>query len=135
MDKSSDKASVGMTYLLVVAASIGTVTVTVCNGLFAIIAGADLNLTDEWGVFLFQIMIVSIPFVLMAFAGIHSLKPWLVGCLLTAAFWGYYFYVGISSRGDNTGANIGLGLLMLVSPILISGACIFIARWRGQGRT
>lgn len=92
------------------------------------LTGAHLNLADEWAVFLFQMLVVATPFFLLALLGVRARTPWLVGIALTAAFWGLLLYVGVTSYGDGTGANIGLGLLMLASPFVISGATLVAGR-------
>lgn len=70
------------------------------------------------------------PFGLLALAGVRNKVPWIVGLAMTAALWGYYFFDGIRYHfsGDRSGANIGLGLLMIVSPIIISAACFVTDR-------
>ena len=100
----------------------------VVNGGFSVVTGADLNLSEEWGVFLFQVLLVAAPFGLLAVAGVGGRWPWGVALVLTAMFWGIYLAVALSSRGDGTGANIGLGLLMLGSPVIVVAAGFLTAK-------
>jgi len=79
-------------------------------------------------VLLFQVLIASTPFLLLALVESEEKTPWLLGISLTILLWSYYVFDGVSRRGDGTGANIGLGLIMLASPIWISLPCMVIAR-------
>lgn len=119
----------------VAALAIGVLTVVLVNGAIYLLTDISLNLAEEWFTFLIQIAIVSAPFVLLAGLGIRNKLPWIVGLLLTFAFWGYYLFEGVSYRWypDGSGADIGLGLIMLFSPIPIAALCL--ATWVLQRRT
>jgi hypothetical protein len=54
----------------------------------------------------------------------------LVGVLLTVAFWGLFYYdVYVYWRDEETGgANIGLGILMLFSPLVVGGGMLVTHR-------
>jgi hypothetical protein len=110
------------------AISIGLITVTVSEGMFFAITGANSNFRDEWENLLLQALIVSIPFLLLAAFGITKRISWVAGIVLTVAFWSYYLLATLSSQDDGTGANIGLGLLMMASPIPISIVCFVVAK-------
>ena len=110
------------------ALAIGFVIVAGVNGTFSLLTGADLNLSEEWGIFLFQTLVVAAPFGLFALAGVRGRLPWIVAFALTATLWGIYLAVGLTAHGDGTGANIGLGLLMVVSPAFIAAAGLLAAR-------
>ena len=101
---------------------------------FSIVTGNALNLQEEWGVLLWQVLIVAAPFGLMALFGIRDRSAWLLGIILTALPWGYYLYDGIRYQlsNDTSGANIGLGLILMVSPIFISIACFALAAWQRE---
>lgn len=118
----------------VIALAIGVLTVVLVEGAFVLLTDITLNLAEEWLTFLIQMAIVSAPFVLLAGLGIRNKLPWIVGLSLTAAFWGYYLFEGVSYRWhpDGSGANIGLGLIMLLSPIPIAALCL--ATWGLQRR-
>ena len=109
---------------------IGVLTVLFVQGAFSLATHRSLNLTDEWRIFLAQILIAAAPFGLLALAGIRNRAAWLVGLALTAAFWGYYLFEGLRYQlsNDSSGANIGLGLVMLLSPVMISAACLIAAK-------
>lgn len=98
------------------------------NGGFSLLTGADLNLPEEWGVFLVQLLLAAAPFALLATVGVQGRWPRAIGLGLTASFWGLCLADGLSRRGDDTGVNIGMALLMLVSPAFIAAACLITAK-------
>jgi len=114
---------------------IGVTTIAIVTGVTSLAEGLPLNLRDELPIFLLQAILVAIPFLLMALLGIVGRLPWLMGIGLTAALWAYVVYDGLASRGDGTGVNIGLGLLVLASPILISFVCVLPGRRELRGET
>lgn len=69
---------------------------------------------------LMQLMMVSIPFLVLAMGRIRARLPWLTGLALTVALWAW---VSLTNAGPGS-ASPGLGLLLLASPLLISIACI-----------
>lgn len=93
---------------------------------FSLLTGRSLNLSEEWQVIAWQAVSVSVPFLALAVTGTKRKTPWIVGLVLTLMLWGYYLYKGVSYQWhpDGSGANIGLGLIMLVSPVFITAACI-----------
>ena len=111
---------------LLAALAIGIMTITLVNGLLSAWTPVALNLRDEWPIYLLQAAIVAFPFVILAFFEQTSKLVWVFGLALTAAFWGYYLFDGLNDTGE--GANIGLGLLLLISPLIITGACFLVAR-------
>lgn len=125
MDPSSDAQKGPTPVGCALALAIGLCVVVVTTGGHALITGKSLDLDEEWGVLLFQALLAGAPFGLLAISGIRNRAPWLVGIAMTVAFWGYYFFDGVRYQlsGDSSGANIGLGILMMVSPIIITGAC------------
>ena len=113
---------------LILALTIGLAIVGIDSGVAALVLQQPLNLREEAGILAFQILLASIPFLLLALAGIGNKVPWLVGVALTALFWGLLLTDAISRDGDGSGANIGLALLLLFSPLIISIACFAVAR-------
>ena len=107
--------------MLAIAIGIGTVAFVVL--VLSTVAVRPLNLGEEWGIFLVQVVLVATPFVILALAGVRDRVPWILGGVLTAALWGYYLFDGIRYPG----VNFGLAFLMLVSPVIISGACLVAA--------
>lgn len=53
-------------------------------------------------------------------------KAWGWGLLASLAFWGWYYVDGLLSTGG--GANIGLGLLMMISPVPVFMVLWLVAR-------
>lgn len=113
------RATIGMVAALV----IGTAVVATCNTVWAIAEGLPITtLWDENS--LVQVLIASLPYIVLATLGITARRPWIAALCLTAAFWGYYLWD--ITNNEETGANIGLGILMLFSPIPITGASLVI---------
>ena len=104
----------------------------------------DMSLATEWLPKLFQSAIAAIPFVVLALCGqiwlsrgdrraIDGLKL----AMLSVAFasiliWSAYYWDGILAytQQASAGANIGLGLLLLFSPVLLC-ALIPLVYWIG----
>lgn len=113
------------------APAIGVAVVAGQALLFTGLTGRPLELGASWGVFLFQVLLVAAPFLLLALIGTRRKSPWLVALALTLALWGYYLFDGVSYQlsGDASGANIGLGLILLASPLFIAGAALAAHAW------
>lgn len=103
---------------------------------FTWLTGRPLDLGEEWGVLLFQAGMVAGPFLLLSLAGTRDKLPWLVAAFLTLALWGWVLFDGVRYQwsGDKSGANIGLGLIMLVSPFVITGVAMGLYAWRRARR-
>jgi hypothetical protein len=72
-------------------------------------------------------------------AGIRYKLPWLIALALTLALWGNLLFEGVSYQRhpDGSGANIGIGLIMMASPIAIAAiglAVHALQQWRERGR-
>lgn len=102
---------------------------------FSLLTGQSLS--DEWGIIAWQALLVSLPFIAVALTGTVRKAPWLAGLALTVALWSYYLYDGVAYQRhpDETGANIGLGLIMLVSPVFITVTCLGVYWWQRRGAT
>ena len=83
---------------------------------------------EEWPFVLIQVLIAAAPFGILARKGIRAKLPWLVAAILTVCFWGALFYSAWLAARDQTGANIGMGLVMLASPLLIAGGALVAAK-------
>ena len=114
---------------VIYAALVGIIVPTIVNGVTALVTSSPLNLGEEWAVILFQCVIVFLPFFLISAAGVGTLLSWVVGLVLTLGLWGYAFIDPILRRGTGTGANIGLGLIIFVSPVIITAACLAVGRY------
>lgn len=118
-----------MPLLLTLAVAIGVAVVTMVNGAFWLLGDVKFHVSSYLAIWGTDIVTVSAPFVLLALMRVSSKTPWMVGFVMTVMLWGYYLYDGL--RGDtegNVGANIGLGLIILVSPIVISLTCLMVAK-------
>jgi hypothetical protein len=88
---------------------------------------------EEPDILFIRAVLVLVPFLLLAVKATFKnektsnqtkstlLQAALIGIGLNLLFWGYYYYDGYIYWRDQpgTGANIGLGILMLLSPLLI----------------
>ena len=109
------------------ALALGLITIVAFYGSAFLVLGLRVRSmpAEEWPILLFQVLLVALPFGLLALAGVKARMPWLVAVGLTLGFWIVFFVSVLISARDGTGANIGMGLIMLVSPIPIaSGAWI-----------
>ena len=99
---------------------------------------------EEQGVLLFQSNLVAAPFLGLALTGssrlshktVKYLRPRLgaaigLGSLTTVLIWLMYHWDGYRywRDGISGGANIGLGLLMLISPIIITAVMVAGYLW------
>lgn len=112
------------------ALAIGALTIVVVSVTFSVATGSPLNLREELGVFLFQTLIVAAPFGVLSLAGIFDRMSWAVGLALTAAFWGYYLFEGITYQlsDDMSGVNFASIFLLMWSPVIIFAACFGVAK-------
>ena len=87
--------------------------------------GTSMFMKSEWGVLLFNCFWASAPFIL--WSGLALVRegqfrelrlPVMIGLFITAGAWSYATWDAIDYRlsGLGGGANIGLGVLMLVVP-------------------
>lgn len=70
--------------------------------------------------------IIALPFLLLTVFRVRRLKAWLSGVVVTIILWGYALYRGVAYQWnpDGTGADIGLGILLTMSPIFVLGAAL-----------
>lgn len=93
-------------------------------------SGRAADLPAEWGFILFNLFIVAAPFLLLTALGVMAKLPWLVGVALTALFWGYVF-LDMVLITPGPGANIGLGLISFVWPLVVAGGALGAAKLGG----
>ena len=72
------------------------------------------------------VLFASAPYFALAVAGVVARRPWIAGLITTLAFWGFYLFE-ITRPYEGGGANIGLALLMMVSPIVVVSASAIAA--------
>ena len=95
-----------------------------------LVFGVPPNISLEaWPYLLIPVLLATAPFGLLARAGIRDRVPWIVAGILTACVWGAYFVSVLIAARDRTGANIGIGLLLLVSPLVIAGGAFIAAKF------
>lgn len=111
------------------AVAIGILTVALLYGLL-LGDGRPIDLAAEWDVIAFLMVIAAIPFLLLAAVGVTAKAPWLVGLALHSLFWGWILFDALINEG--AGVNIGLGLLIPLSPIVIAGAALWTAKATGS---
>lgn len=112
----------------ILALAIGALIVVVFYGALLAFLGAPRPIpTDEWPFLLFQILFAAAPFGFLALVGIKSTAPWLAAAVLTILFWAAFFVSVLISARDGTGANIGMGLVMFVSPLVIGGGAWLVS--------
>jgi ABC-type amino acid transport system permease subunit len=85
---------------------------------------------DEIPFLVLHVAWVSLPFVVLVIGRIREWVTWIVGIVLTIILYSFALVDAILRSGKHEGANIGLGLLIIISPILISAVCFAIARTR-----
>lgn len=73
---------------------------------------------EAWGVLLFQSLIVAAPFGLYALTGVGQKSIWITAFILSSFLWGLFAFGAL--QGDAIGANIGVGFLMMASPLGIA---------------
>lgn len=91
---------------------------------------------DEPGILLVRSVLAASPFAFLAWTASQSGHPnryllaAAVGVILTAALWGLFYYDDYTYWRDEEcgGANIGLGLVMVFSPVIV-GLGMGISYW------
>jgi hypothetical protein len=103
---------------------IGVLVVAVNALLFTLLTGRPLVYAND--VEPYQVTIVAIPFLVLALIGVGDRRPWQVGLALTLALWGFILLDGVRYQWnpDGSGANIGLGLIMMISPLFITAISV-----------
>lgn len=79
-------------------------------------------LRKEWIIIFIQVLIFSIPFTFLVFAGIGRAVVWIFSALFSVAFWGWFAIRVRQSAIEETGVDFGAALLMLSAPVIISFA-------------
>ena len=81
------------------------------------------------------LVMVAIPFLVLAMGGIRARLPWLTGLALTFITWGYMLWgTGQPPAGGRAGTGTGFALIVLMSPLIISIACIAAYAIEGRRR-
>jgi hypothetical protein len=108
---------------LAAALGIGIGVVAAESILFSLLTGRPLVFAAD--VAPINAIEAAAPFVVLALLRARLL-PWLIGLALTLAAWGWLLFEGVSYQWhpDGSGADIGLGLIMIAAPIWITAPCL-----------
>lgn len=111
--------------LLLIATALGTIIVVCGNAATEIIQGefwfddGALGSIDASDVAVLHLVSTSLPMIVLALIGSTNRSLWMTAVLLTVMFWCYFVYqLWRDSLDAGGGANIGLGLLAMVSPFI-----------------
>ena len=111
------------TILIGLIAAFGIAAITVGGSVvLSVQAGSRIVLAEEWGVLLFQIAWVAAPFAALALVQIKAKRAWIAGVVVTLMFWSAF--LASAHLSHEGGANIGMGLLMLISPLFVASAAV-----------
>ena len=117
--------------LLLVGLGIGAITVVAFDLILSVVSGDDVQLTEGITFLGAMSVWVSVPFLCLAFIGVVNKVPWIVALALTFLIWGYMLADSIASLDSDGGANIGLGLILAISPAVISVVSVIVA-WKSE---
>lgn len=111
-------------WLAIAAVAIGVAIVATQSLAFSFLTGRPMAFAGD--VEPVQVTLVAFPFLILALLGARRWLPWLVGLVITVALWGWVLFEGVRYQWnpDGSGANIGLGLIMLASPLVITALCV-----------
>ena len=106
--------------LLLVAAVIGFTVVAGESVLYSALTGRPWTVSGDFD--LWTVAIVATPYVVLAVLPATRLAPWAVALALTISLWGWWLYstVNYYRHPDGSGADIGTGILLIASPLVIS---------------
>lgn len=127
-DSQRDGAPLSQRLMLLAAGlGIGIVTLATFMIIHSFYTGTDFQVEDGLSFLAIQAGWISFPFLTLAILGFSSKLPWVTGIVLTIALWGYSLFDAISNWDTDRGANIGLGLILLLSPGIITVICLVVA--------
>jgi hypothetical protein len=117
--------------LVLLALAIGTTVMTVEAYLDGYLDYLESALGEEWAPMLFRVLLVSLPFLVLAVRGITRPAPWVVGIVLTVLVWGYVvfkFRSGGFEGGTSVGNSMWLALVGFGSSFAITAICAILSR-------
>ncbi len=137
------KPSRTLVFLWLLAVIVPVVCVGFGGSIVASATGREFLFRTSPIVFAFQFLIASAPLLVLALiSSITTLREsysddWrrfqhaaIGGSVVTLFFWGVYYYDALF--GKHHGANIGMGILMLISPFLVGLAMAFAFKLSGR---
>lgn len=105
---------------------IGICVAIIAVSLSAYLSGRfSINFREEAPLFITWAVQIALPFAALALIKARDWQSWVIGILLTAVFWGALILDPFLRDGG--GANIGLGLVMIVSPFIIFVVCLAVS--------
>lgn len=116
--------------LIAVLIGIGTVALSNAD---AILNGAAGPVSKISPVLALHGVLVAAPFIALSLWPNAGRVPWLTAGVLTAIVWSLPSLDQLVRKGEG-GANIGLGIFMLMSPLLILGGALAARAVAGQRR-
>lgn len=98
---------------------VGPLTVMACDGYDWMMRRRDIW-TDETGPIVWNCLWIALPFIIMLIVRVRNRACWIAAGLATWAFHGYFTWSEVQRQldGDQSGANIGYGLLSLIFPVI-----------------
>ena len=127
MTDSSESRAKGP-YGCTLALAIGFLTVAHVAGSRLLLIGVPLNLADEWGPYLFNMLLVAAPFALLEMAGVRGPYSWGTALAVTVLIWSLVLAAGLIGAAEGTGVNFGVVFLLLASPVIVAGAGLAAGR-------
>jgi hypothetical protein len=118
-------------WLVLLALAIGAIVMTVEAHLDGYLDYLTSNLGEEWAPMLFRVLLVSLPFLVLAGRGVTRRLPWVVGLILTVLVWGFVvfkFRSGDFAGGTSVGNSMWIAVLGFGSSIAITVICAILAR-------
>ena len=118
-------------WLVLLALAIGAIVMTVEAQLDGYLDYLTSNLGEEWAPLLFRVLLVSLPFLMLAARGIARPMPWAVGIVLTVLVWGYVvfkFRSGGFAGGTSVGNSMWMAVMGFGSSIASTVICAILAR-------
>jgi hypothetical protein len=116
--------------MIALLAGLGTVAL---SNAASITSGGFEGLVARWPVLATQVALVSLPFLVLALVLRFGRPAWLTAAVLTAIVWTLPAADHALRQGEG-GANIGLGIFMLVSPLLVLGGALAASAAAGRRR-
>jgi len=97
------------------------------------IRGRSFGMGEELGPRWVRTALALAPFALFALwvawrRPANARGAWLAGLVVSVAFWAWYYFDGLTNTGG--GANIGLGIVMMVLPLPVFVVMWWLARRR-----
>jgi hypothetical protein len=113
--------------LTIIAVTIGVIVVVGDALVFGYLLGRPADFSDP-DVLIINTVLTAIPFLILAYRGSRRLIPWLAGLGMTVGLWWHALQKGVAYQRapDGSGVDMGLALLVLVSPAIIAVICVAI---------